>query len=134
MYYMMSIHSKYATEILNGKKTVEIRRMHINIKEGDYVAIYATLPVARIVGYFVVKDTIYADTDSIWFQYHTSLCISPDIYKSYSEGKAKMSAILISSVKKVDGKSLSEIDIRIPQSYVHISEAFFKNICNLAEQ
>ena len=50
MYILMSIKPKFAQLILQGKKTVEIRRTNIKATKGDKVAIYASSPQKQIVG------------------------------------------------------------------------------------
>lgn len=132
MFYIMSIRSSYANQIISGKKTVEIRRALVHMKKGDKVAIYATLPVAKIIGFYIVNQVIYDKPEMIWKQYQKEMCISHDIFVEYTAKKDKLSAIMILSVKKVDGKALSEIAISIPQSYKRITESCFVDLCNLS--
>ncbi len=131
MYYMMSIHSCYADKILSGEKNVEIRRSIVHMKKGDHVAIYATRPVAQIVGLFVVKDVLYDTPKNIWNKYKNESCIPKKDYDLYSAGKKRMSAIIISSAKRVVGEKIKEINCHIPQSYIRISEECFYDLCQI---
>ena len=148
MYYMMSIHSNYAYRILNGEKTVEIRRSHVNMKNGDCVAIYATQPTGQVVGFFTVNEVIYDTPECLWQRYHSQTCILKKEYIKYSAGTVICNDLFDCIDKKSEAKEdtyfydytpittqnykkLDEIDIHIPQSYVHISEDFFNRICNI---
>ena len=125
MYYLMSIKPRYAEEILNGKKTVEIRRTHFRANSGDSVLIYATRPVAGIVGYFTIDSVYFEDVDEIWSAYGDKTGLSNTEFQEYVKGCKKASAIVIGDSHSVLGKRLADIHVRIPQSYMRVSKDDF---------
>lgn len=135
MYILMSIKPKFVQLILQGKKTVEIRRTNIKATKGDKVAIYASNPQKQIVGFFTIENIQYENIDRIWSELGEYTCLSGHEYKDYLAGKDKACAITISEIEKVEGCSLEEISsklsIRIPQSYRYISEDVFCSLCRL---
>lgn len=135
MFILMAIKPKFAQLILQGKKTVEIRRTNIKATKGDKVAIYASSPRKQIVGFFTIEDIQYENIDRIWSEFGEYACLSSYEYKDYLVGKDKACAIKISEIEKIEGCSLEEISsklsIRIPQSYRYISENTFRTLCRL---
>ena len=125
MYFLMSIKPQYADLILEGKKTVEIRKSRINACVGDTIAIYATKPKGHIVGYFSVEKVMWAETDMLWKAKGHCTCLSYDEYMKYADGKSSMCGIAISSVTPVDGMPMEQMRMHVPQSYRRITEAEF---------
>ena len=131
----MSIKPRFAQLILQGQKTVEIRRTNIKATKGDKVAIYASSPQKQIVGFFTIEAIQYEDVNRIWSEFGEYTCLSADEYKDYLAGKDKACAIRIFETERIKGCSLEEISsepsIRIPQSYRYISENTFQKLCKI---
>lgn len=125
MFFLMSIKPEYADLILEGKKTVEIRRTRISASQGDTIAIYATKPKARIVGYFTIEEVLWTETDKLWKNIGHCTCLSHDDYSKYADEKKMMCGISISSAVTVDGLPLEQMRMRVPQSYRRITETDF---------
>ena len=131
MFYLMSIHERYAALILSGRKQVEIRRNSVHMLPGDYVAIYATKPIAKIVGYFIVDRVVNQEREEIWKLFEDKACIQREQYVYYTKGKSIISAIIIRQSIRRQGMSLADMDLWIPQSYSRIKEEQFLRICKL---
>lgn len=131
MYFLMSIKPKYADLILNGIKTVEIRRTRMNAQPGDTVVMYATIPTAKIVGFFIVEQVAFASTEDIWERFGNHSCLTIEEYTDYAASKAEMCAISIAKVNAINGKPLKDIERRIPQSFIRISKEEFQVLCAL---
>ena len=128
MYYLMSIKPCYAEAILCGRKSVEIRRVHFCATPGDIVLIYATKPVAGIIGYFVIDSIHFEDIDRIWETYGDKTGLSYIEYQKYVEGCKRACAIVVGESHSVSGKKLADIHLRIPQSYMKVSENDFLSL------
>lgn len=63
---VLSIRDTHAQNILQGTKTVELRRMRPRLEEGDIVLIYAPRPIMALVGGFVVKKVIATQPEKLW--------------------------------------------------------------------
>ena len=124
----MSIKPRYAEEILNGEKTVEIRRTHFRANSEDSVLIYATRPVAGIIGYFTIDSVHYENVDEIWNTYGNKTGLSYTEYQEYVKGCKKACAIVIGDSYSSAGKKLADIHVRIPQSYMRVSKDDFLSL------
>ena len=131
MFYLMSIHDNYASLILSGKKKVEIRKNRVHMLPNDYVAIYATKPLGRIIGYFIVDSVTINNRSIIWEAYKDRACILQEDYLQYTRDKNIISAIVIKKSVKQDGLCLADIGLRIPQSYTRISKKDFMRLCRM---
>lgn len=63
---VLSIRDPHAQNILQGTKTVELRRMRPRLGEGDIVLIYAPRPIMALIGGFVVKKVIATQPEKLW--------------------------------------------------------------------
>jgi predicted transcriptional regulator len=87
----MSIHPEFAKLILSGRKRVEFRKRRF-AEPVTHVVIYATVPVARIVGVFEVDAVEEAPPQRLWRRYgrvagiaHTGFSV---YYTNYRVGVA----------------------------------------------
>lgn len=133
MFYLMSIKPKFTELILKGRKTVEVRRTNMKIASGDTVVMYATKPVGKVVGYFVVKDTVWKEKNELWHLIKNKSCLSNDEYSIYALDNKMMFAIAIDSVTPVDGLTLDTMTKHVPQSYRKISESEYYELCCMAQ-
>lgn len=63
---VLSIREPHAQNILQGAKTVELRRMRPRLEEGDIVLIYAPRPIMALIGGFIVKSVIETKPEKLW--------------------------------------------------------------------
>lgn len=133
MFFLMSIKPIYTDLILQGKKTVEVRRTNMKISSGDTVVMYATKPVGKVVGCFVVKDTVWKEKNELWHLIKKKSCLSNDEYSTYAIDSEMMFAIAIDSVTPVDGMNLDTMTKPVPQSYRRISEAEYYELCCISQ-
>lgn len=124
---LMSIRPRYAQMILDGHKTVEIRRTHIQCKAGDLVIMYASSPFKRIVGQFTIEQVIYDSCKAVWEKCGDRTGLSEPEYTQYVAGKGEVSAIVISTVhENRNGLSHEQLRLKLgilaPQSYIYIKD------------
>jgi predicted transcriptional regulator len=84
---LLSIHPEYAEALVSGHKTVEFRKRAL-AADVTHVAIYATMPVGRIVGVFSVKDQVIDTPHALWSKFRAVAGISQDKFVAYYEGHA----------------------------------------------
>lgn len=63
---LISIHPRHTTNILNGKKRVELRRIRPGIEGGDEIIIYETFPTCAVVCIAVVSHVIEEEPNRLW--------------------------------------------------------------------
>ena len=80
---LMSIHPKYVSKILDGSKTIELRRSKPLIEPGQEVLIYATTPVAALTArcrVSAVESLLPAD---LWLRYSVRLGVTREQFNDY---------------------------------------------------
>lgn len=121
---VLSIKPRYVELILAGTKTVEFRRAWAAEKV-DFIAIYASAPIQKIVGIAKVSDVITAKPTLLWeYSKKRGGGLTKSELSAYMEGKLKGFAILIESVSKfhhgVD-PSLAIENFSPPQSFRYMT-------------
>ena len=93
---LLSIHPEYANAILSGQKQFEFRRV-IFRRPVDEVVVYATRPVGRVLGSFIV-DEIYADIPrDLWKKTKKMGGVSKEKFDSYFQDREIAFAIKITN-------------------------------------
>jgi len=96
---IFSIHPEHSRRILQGSKTVEIRRK-LPIREIDKILIYETAPTKMIVGEFSIKKMAYHPKEYAWGEFGGKAGISQDQYQSYLHNLDLAGIIEIGEVQK----------------------------------
>ena len=127
---IVSIRPNYASQILNGQKTVELRRKFPSTSAtGALALIYSSSPVQAIVGYATISDVVELSIGQIWRQYGKSACIDRVDFFHYFEGLNRGFVILLSNVRALQ-KQLSvahlskEYGFVPPQSFRYLDEDY----------
>lgn len=119
---LMSIKPEFAEKIFKGEKKYEFRRMIFKNKEIDRVVVYASFPVMRVIGEFLIGDILEMDLDKLWKKTNKEAGISKELFMAYYRGKNKGYAIRISTVKRYEKPLvLQDVSvIRPPQSFQYL--------------
>jgi predicted transcriptional regulator len=126
-FLFISIKPEYANKIINRQKTIELRKNRPNVQAGDYVLIYATVPVKAVIGFGKIKNLIDTSPENMWKSNADKLGINKDAYDKYYADSNRAIGIEISSICKFKiGFLLSEIKelfpkFSPPQTYRYIS-------------
>lgn len=133
---ILSIHPKYAAAILSGLKRVEFRKRKF---KGDirYVAIYASNPVQKIVGFFSISGITEGSPSEVWQQFQHIGGIEKDAYHQYFSGSEKAVAIIIEEVIPLETplllKQLSSTLVP-PQSFSYMPKHIFGELIEIPNQ
>lgn len=93
---LISVKPIFAADIMSGAKTVELRRRGVRLVAGDHLWIYATKPIARVVGIVTVHGTVIASPATIWRRFGAQSCITKAEFEAYTDGCEVVSAIQLS--------------------------------------
>lgn len=132
----MSVHPRYATALLDGTKTVEIRRSRTRLTAGDVVLIYATSPVRQLVGAVTVTGATTRAPSTIWGTVGTQTGLRRSEFDSYLDGSATATAISVADRRTFpDPVPLAELRARqpgfvVPQSYRYLDSSEARNLLN----
>jgi predicted transcriptional regulator len=124
---LFSVRPKYASKIIAGTKTVELRRRFPeNAVRGSVAVIYSSSPVRAVVGIARIKYVSRLSIAQIWRQYGAAACISKDDLYAYFSGLKFGYAIVLERVHRVR-RQLDMAELRLqfgivpPQSYRYVS-------------
>jgi predicted transcriptional regulator len=91
---LLSIHPEFADAIFDGHKHYEFRRVLFK-EDVDEVVVYATLPVARVIGTFKIDD-IYEDAPkALWNKTKGVAGVTKEKFDSYFKHRTKAYAIKV---------------------------------------
>jgi len=126
MNVILSIKPKYCEEIKNGNKRYEFRKKIFREKDNvDFVFMYATYPVKKIVGAFTIESIIEDDPKKLWERFKDLSGIEKERFFEYFGDSKKGYAIKIKKVKKLKPIEPENLipDFSPPQSfrYIHYS-------------
>lgn len=97
---IISIHPRYANAILDGQKTIELRRRIPALPIGTKLWIYATLPVGAVIGVATV-DRIFRGTPSdIWGRFSNCAGISRADFDSYFTRATEAIALSLTNARR----------------------------------
>lgn len=129
--FLVSIKPTYASKILSGQKTVELRRRFpTEIAEDAIVIIYSTSPVRAIVGYARIKTVIKLPIDDIWRTHGNAACIEKQDFFEYFSGLEYGFVIVLGSVQRFQNEvKASDIHQKFgfvaPQSYRYLPVEYY---------
>ncbi|MCA1412661.1 ASCH domain-containing protein [Bradyrhizobium sp. NBAIM20] len=128
--FLVSIRPQYVAKILDGQKTVELRRRFpAPVSVGTKVYIYSTSPVRAVVGCAKIKEVQRLPIADIWKQHADAACVSRREFYDYFTGTKFGFAILLGGVKAMRTHlTASELEalfgIVPPQSYRYVTKRF----------
>lgn len=125
---VLSIRPRYTDKILEGRKTVELRRRFpVSAPSGTVAYIYSTSPVRAMVGVAEIKDVLKMPVEQLWSEFEdTAFIIKPD-FDNYFTGLEFGFALLFEDVKTFSRAiPLEELRERFgfepPQSFLYASQ------------
>jgi predicted transcriptional regulator len=125
---LMSVQPRFAEAILDGSKTVELRRTRVSAPEGSLLILYATAPTMAVVGLAVLhqRDTNLPDT--IWRRYRPHMALRRDEFDAYLAGAYQATALTLRAPRRLSqtyplAALRDEAPFTPPQSYRYIAPA-----------
>jgi len=112
---LLSIRPEFATKILTGEKTVELRRRFpTEAVTGATAMIYSSSPIQSIVGYAQIEEVLELPINKIWNDFGKFACISKLHFFSYFKGLDLGYAIKLKEV----------VEFKIPFKAEYLREEF----------
>ena len=91
---LLSIHPEFANAIFDGHKHYEFRRVLFK-EDVDEIVVYATMPVARVIGTFKITD-IYEDApNALWAKTKAVAGVTKEKFDSYFQDRTRAFAIKV---------------------------------------
>jgi predicted transcriptional regulator len=125
----LSLRPRFADLLLDGSKSVELRRVRPDVAPGTTVLLYASSPTMKLVGKAEVAEVKVAATRQIWREHGRETGISRSEYNDYFKGLEDAVAIKLVNVRRLDKpRALQDLRARLagfqpPQSYRYLDRA-----------
>lgn len=122
---VLSIRPEYSHKIIEGKKTVELRRRFpLSAPRGTLAYIYSTSPERAMVGRAEITDVVKLPVSHIWKKYSSSAFINKADFDAYFQGLSEGFALKFANAKPLPRQlDLSELRERFgfepPQSFLY---------------
>lgn len=129
---LFSIKPQYSSKILDGQKTVELRRRFPQEKtRGVRAVIYSSSPVQAITGHFRISDVEKLCIKDLWERFGKAACIDKKDFFSYFHNTEFGYAIHVEDPQKFDVEvtisTLREkFNFTPPQSFRYLADELGK--------
>jgi len=123
---ILSVRPVHAEKILDGSKTVELRRRFTGgVRPGTIALIYSTSPRSALTGSARIKEVQRLAVPELWERHCSAACLQKREFEDYFSGLASGYAIVLTSAKPLFRPvGLPELRQRFgfeaPQSYQYI--------------
>ena len=98
---LISLEPAYTRAILDGTKTVELRRRRVHAEVGTRVWLYSKAPRARVEGTARIQRIDEGDLKGIWSEYSREAGVSRAEFDNYFKGCNKGCAIVLVGAREV---------------------------------
>jgi predicted transcriptional regulator len=122
----LSLRPHYADLLLEGRKSIELRRVRPVAAEGSVVLLYAASPAMTLVGKAEVSQIHVAGLNEIWQQHGSETGITRKEYDRYFAGVDRAVAIELREIRRLERpRPLEDLRRRLagfrpPQSYRYL--------------
>ncbi len=133
---LLSIHPKYVEKIIRGEKQVELRRQRPRSQPGDWLAVYATLPVQQLVGVARIEQILVASPSQLWNQTAGRAGVTHDEFRAYfREAEMATGIVLAEPLRLPAPVSLARLrtawpGFRPPQSFLYLTDEQVELVVN----
>ena len=118
MIALLSIKPEFAEAIFSGKKKFEYRK-NIFKKNVKKIRVYATKPVGKIIGEFLIDEILKDTPQNLWEKTHQDSGVTKEFFMQYFQGKKIGYAIKIKEYTRYDEPKCPDSKFIAPQSFVY---------------
>jgi predicted transcriptional regulator len=120
----ISVKPKHADAILDGRKTVELRRTRPNLPEGSLVILYSSTPTRAVVGWAQLIGVREGTPIEIWDEFGAAAAIEELDFDAYFDGTDQAFALELDDVvvatQPIPLSVIRSIGIQPPQSWRYV--------------
>ncbi len=95
-FLVLSVRPKFAEAIVDGRKTIEVRRQRPSVHPGTLGFVYSSSPIQAVVGSFRVDGICSGTPEELWTLAQSGAHISRQDFDSYFAGADFGHAIVVS--------------------------------------
>jgi predicted transcriptional regulator len=96
---LISVQYNYVLSMLDGSKTVEVRRRPLRIQPGTRVWVYSKLPRGHVELVATVEKIAIGSPKDLWDSYRSRIGIRFAEFRSYLSGVSVACALLLTDIK-----------------------------------
>lgn len=133
---LLSVRPRFSDALLDGTKTVEMRRRSMRFHAGTLCLLYASSPSRSLTGALRVAGVDHGTPDELWRRHGLRTALTRDEYDAYLDGRSTACALLVAAVIPFDTPvPLAELRRRsdafvAPQSYRFLQDAELSTLLN----
>jgi predicted transcriptional regulator len=98
---LLSVRPRFAESIITGAKSAEIRRQRPGAQLGTPVVIYATLPIAAVIGTARIAGITAGTPADLWARHHAQVGVSREEFDAYLQGAATAYILLLAESQRL---------------------------------
>ena len=122
---LLSLHPRFAQAILDGTKTIDLRRRVVRASPGTPLLLYASSPMMAVVGTARLQRAEVCEADVAWSNHAHALGLDRREFDDYLAGRSACLLLLDDVCALGQPMSLKELGgragFRPPQSYRYVS-------------
>jgi predicted transcriptional regulator len=103
-YLFISVKEEFTEKILQGTKSIELRKVRPNVLSGDHVIIYCTSPVKAIVGVAKLEQIISHKPNEMWKLHSSKLGIDKKGFDEYYNKSEKAVGLVLTNARRLNQK------------------------------
>lgn len=121
---LISVKPQYAEAILDGTKTVELRRTRPTLPDGALVLLYSSTPTRAVVGWAQLMRVQAGTPAEIWHSIGDAAAIDAETFDAYFEGADAAYALeldaVVEATQPVPLSVIRSIGVQPPQSWRYL--------------
>jgi len=121
---LISVDKRHVENMLNGTKTIELRRRPVRIPIGSRVWIYSKVPEGKVRAYGLVSGIVESSPVTIWKNYSDVSGVSKNEFFEYFKDTEKACAIVFERISPLN-ETISLSEMRQIENRFHPPQ-FFK--------
>ena len=85
---LLSVRPRFADALLDGTKTVEMRRRPMRLHAGTLCLLYSSSPTRALTGALSVAGVDHGTPDELWRRHGPRTAVTRDEYDDYLDGRS----------------------------------------------
>lgn len=129
---LISIQPRFANAILDGTKTIELRRTPPTLAPGALALIYSSSPTKALVGWATVEEIVRATPHALWKEHKDVTGVTSAEFTDYFAGRTDAYGLRLSAVGRAEREfSLAALrghGLEPPQSWRYVAADLAKTL------
>ena len=126
---LISLEPRHAKSILDGLKSVELRRRAMHVSPGATVWLYAKQPVGSVVGKATIAKTYAASPSALWRKFSAVAGVSHEEFSRYFNGVTRGIALELTGAMRLTS-AITLQELQGPDSRFHPPQFFLRLAAN----